>query len=214
MIVPPPGYVLKTDLFADFDQPDGLWRFFVSGNLLALIPLGCAAAVVWLPYQLYAAIGAPLQAIGNPQWPQWAYWVFGLAVILGSMIGHEALHGMALKLCGYRPKFGFAMGYLYASIQPGDFLTRRAYLVMILTPITVISLLGVVMLPFLPVALGQIVVMAVLLNAAASVGDLVVASRVRRWPRGTLFSDAGGIKVFVPQISTRPQSETSSWGAN
>jgi hypothetical protein len=49
------------------------------------------------------------------------------------------------------------------------------------------------------VSIGQIVLIAVLLNAA-SIGDLTVASGARRWPAETLFAaDQQGIQVFTRQ---------------
>jgi hypothetical protein len=200
-IIAPPGYRLQTDLFADWDDTDGsAWRFLVIANLYALLPLGGAVLVLWLPYQVYLALGAPLAVSPNPAWPDWGYWLCGLVTVTGSMLLHELLHAAALRLCGYHPRLGYHRGYLYATIQRGQYLTRRVYLTMILTPITAMTILGGLCLPFLPPRIGSILLITLLLNAAASIGDLAVAARVWRWPRGTLFAEFGGIKVFTPQI--------------
>jgi hypothetical protein len=198
-IICPPGYVLAGDLFGDWDEFGPAWRFLLYANLLALIPLGIAALLVWLPYQFYAALGAPLALLQSPDWPGWAYWVFGAVVIAASMLAHEGLHGVGLRLCGYRARFGFAGGYLYATAAPGQYLTRRAYLIMTLLPLTALTTTGIFALLALPAALGQIVLLALLLNAAASIGDLAVAGRTRRWPGEALFAAFGGIKVFLPE---------------
>ncbi|NWG16390.1 MAG: DUF3267 domain-containing protein [Chloroflexi bacterium] len=194
----PPGYGFAADLFGDLESASP-WRFLLLANLLALIPLGAAALLLWLPYQMYAALGAPLALFPAPDWPPWGFWLFGAGALAGSIAAHEGLHGAALLLMGRRPRFGYAAGYLYASVRPGQFLTRRAYLVMVLSPLAIISLVGGLTLPFLSASLGQIVVLALLLNAAASIGDLAVAQRLLRWPPDALFAEAGGIHVYTRQ---------------
>jgi hypothetical protein len=198
-IICPPGYVPAGDLFSDWDEFGPAWRFLLYANLLALIPLGVAALLVWLPYQFYAALGAPLALFHAPDWPNWGYWVFGGLIIAASMLAHEGLHGVGLWLCGYRARFGFSGGYLYATAAPGQYLTRRAYLIMTLLPLAALTVVGILALLALPAALGQILLLALLLNAAASIGDLAVAGRTRRWPSEALFAAFGGIKVFLPQ---------------
>lgn len=195
-ITPPPGYQLHGDLFGEFDMP--AWRFLILGNLLALVPLLALALILWLPYQLYLALGAPLAA-PDPGWPQAVTWGVGLAIIAGSVVGHELLHALALRLLGYHPRLSFAGGFLYAAIQPGEFLTRRHYLIMILTPLLTLTIGGGLLLPLLPPPVGQAVLIALLLNGAASIGDLLVAERARRQPKRALFaSDESGIKVYIP----------------
>jgi putative zincin peptidase len=196
----PPGYVCQGDLFADFaDLP--AWRWFWSGNLLALLPLGLCVLVLWLPYQFYAALGTPLAVVASPGWPQWGYWLFGIIAVIFSMALHECLHGLALAVLGYRPRLGFSGGYFFATVRPGQFLTRNRYLTMVLTPIIAMTLGGGALLLFLPASLGQIIVIVLLLNAAASVGDLAVADRTRRWPSNARFAEAGGIKIFLPNVT-------------
>jgi hypothetical protein len=50
----------------------------------------------------------------------------------------------------------------------------------------------------LPPALGQLLLIALLLNTAASTGDFMVAWRVYKAPPDALFSDDQGIQLFVP----------------
>ncbi len=197
----PPGYICQGDLFADLAETySSERRLLVAANLLALIPLGVAVVILWLPYQFYVALGAPLALFAAPDWPQWAYWLVGLSVAGASMLVHEGLHGLALVLQGHRPRFGYESGYPYAAIQPGEFITRRQYLVMALPPLTVMTVTGGLLLPFLPPAFGQMLLIVLLLNTAACLGDLAVADRVRRWPADTLFAaDDEGIKVYIQE---------------
>ncbi len=193
----PAGYRYAADLFGDLDaQP--AWRFLLTANLLALLPLGAAVGLLWLPYQLYVALGAPLALFAEPDWPGWARAAFALAALAGSVLAHEGLHGLALWAHGHTPRFGWASGYLYATIQAGDSLLRHEYLRMVLAPLVVMSLAGGGLLLGLPPGLGQTVALVLLLNAAASVGDLAVANRARRWPAEARFADAGTIRVYLP----------------
>ena len=72
---------------------------------------------------------------------------------------------------------------------------------MTLTPLIVMTLTGSLLLPFLPPVLGQIVLIAMLLNMAASLGDLMVALRVYKTPREAKFADDRGIQVYLPESS-------------
>jgi hypothetical protein len=207
--LPPAGYVCQGDLFADLeDAYSSRLRLIFVANLLALVPLGISVLLIWLPYQFYAALGTPLALLRDPDWPQWAFWALGLVTIGGSLLLHEGLHGLALILQGHRPKFGYESGYPYAAIQPGEFLTRRQYLAMALTPLTAMTLLGVVFLVLLPTNIGQIILITLLLNTAACIGDLAVADRARRWPTTALFAaNNEGIKVFtlIDEGNVKPQ---------
>ena len=195
----PAGYRLAADLFDDFDF-ESRWHWLVIGNLWALLPLGVAALVLWLPYQFYMVLGAPLTLFPDPGWNPL---LLGALVVPGSMLLHEALHALALRAQGYPATLSFVRGYFYATTD--GFLTRRAYLLMVLTPLSVMTLSGALLLLFLPVAIGQVVLIALLLNAAASIGDLAVAQRALRQPSSALFADRdGGIKIFLPEIDSDP----------
>ena len=189
----PCGYVNCGELFEDLEHLSG-WRWLLFANLLALIPLGAAILLLWLPYQFYAAAGAPF-ALSEPSWQPWVTGLIGILIIVGSVLLHEVLHGLALRLLGYHPRLLYSRGFLLASV-PG-FITRRDYLIMILTPVTIMSLGGALFLLWLPLSLGQWWIAALLLNAAASIGDLAVASRVFRFPPSALFADRDGIRVFL-----------------
>jgi hypothetical protein len=192
----PANYVLKGDLFDDLN-PMPAWYWLVAGNLLALVPLGAAIVLLWLPYQFYTALGAPLALFPEFALPTWGQWILGFIIVVASMLLHELLHGAALLMMGHGAHLSYDSGYLYATVNRGEFLTRRHYLMMVLTPVTVMTFGGGVLLLFLPVTLAQLVLIALLLNAAASVGDFFVAQRVWRCPADALFADEKGIKVYI-----------------
>jgi hypothetical protein len=200
----PPNYARHHDLFGDWEMP--AWRLLVYANLLALIPLAIAALCLWLPYQGYVAFGAPY-ALPNPDLPAFVIALMGIAIIALSVILHELLHGVALRLMGFRPRLSFASGYLYATMSDGQYLTRRQYVMMALTPLVVITGIGAGLLVIVPVALGQWLMIALLLNAAASIGDLVVTRRALAEPSYAYFAaDEEGIQVYLPAGKANPPS--------
>lgn len=204
----PPGYVHLRPLFSDWDSLDRYpqWLVLIWANLMALLPLSGGVLLLWLPYQLYSYNGSPFAI--------WSTWTLstggkiaaGGLIIFGSMLLHEWLHGLALRLCGHQPRYAFTKLFLFASIQKGNYLNRRIYLFMTLTPVLVMTLLGGGVLVILPPALGQLLLIALLLNTAASIGDFMVAWRVYKAPPDALFSEDHGIQLFVPASQTRPDT--------
>jgi hypothetical protein len=156
-------------------------------NLIALIPLGIGLIVLCLA--LFAA----------PPWSTAVLIGTGVAILFASILLHELLHGIVLQLSGHPPRFVFHFGGPHADIPEGHFLTRRQYLVMALTPFVAMTALGGFALLFLPPSLGKVLLAILLLNSAASVGDLYVAREVRLAPTTAVFSaEQEGIQVFVP----------------
>ncbi len=204
----PPGYKHHKHLFGDWEttQKFPFWLLIIWANFIALIPLGLGVLFLWLPYQLYRMVGSPFAFFPDMRFSLPVMIGSGIIIIGGSMFLHEWLHGTALTLLGYKPRYSFNKYYLLATIQDGTFLTRKHYLQMTLTPIIVMTLAGSLLLPFIPPVLGQIVLIAVLLNMAASLGDLMVALRVYKTPREAKFADDRGIQVFLPESSTPQKS--------
>lgn len=197
----PPHYILYGGLFDDLrDAPE--WRWLLWGNLFALVPLGAAILLIWLPYQFYMALGTPLALFSAPDWSPIVSGLYTLIVIGASMLLHEALHALALWAQGYGARLNYSTGYFYATTAPGEALTRRAYVVMALTPLIALTLIGALLLLILPAGLGQGVLLALLLNAAGSVGDLAVTQRALRCPPDARFVDERGIRVYVPSIAS------------
>ncbi len=175
---------------------------FLWANFVALVPLGGGVLLLWLPYQIYSFNGTPFALL--PTWTLPLGWqvVWGALIFIGSMLLHEWLHGLALQLFRHRPSYAFHKFYLVATIQKGSYLTRREYLFMTLTPVTVMTIVGGGILFILPPALSQLLLIALLLNTAASIGDFMVAWRVYKAPPAARFSDDHGIQLFVPASQT------------
>lgn len=196
----PPGYKYHQSLFEDFETRHNypFWVLLIWANFIALIPLGLGLIFLWLPYQFYRLLGTPFAML--PDLNLNVPWLIGLGIVIifGSMLLHEWLHGLALSALGYKPHYAFNKYYLLATIEAGTYLTRHHYLIMTLTPITVMTIGGALLLPFLPPVIGQIVLIALLLNLAASLGDMMVTQRVYKAPKAALFADDNGIQMFLP----------------
>lgn len=207
-----PNYRYQRPLFADWNMlaryPQ--WLLLIWANLIALLPLTGGVLLLWLPYQLYQHVGTPLAIWPTLSLPLVWRILSGGAIIIGSMLLHEWLHGLALQAFGHTPSYAFHKLYLVATIQEGSYLTRHHYLIMTLTPLVSMTFFGGGFLLILPPVFGQLLLIALLLNTAASIGDLMVAWRVYNTPKKALFSDDQGIQIFLPVTdrTSQPSSGT------
>lgn len=195
--IPPTGFIFHKKLFKRLDTP--FWKIFVIANFLALLPLLIGLLLLWTPYQLYLAAGAPWALFSSLTMPLWVSILLGLLIFLASMFLHEWLHGIAMSLMGRKPVYYFRSYVLYAGLQKGDYLTRRQYLTVTLMPLLSMSIGGFIFLLWLPPALGRLLLIALLLNTAASLGDLFVAYNVFKSPKKAIFNDDNGIQVYLPE---------------
>lgn len=171
---------------------------FLLANLIALLPLSIGILLLWVPYQIYLAMGAPLALVPDLQLTPLTLILSGILIFVASMLLHEWLHGLALQVMGHKPIYYFRIGVLFAGLPPGDYLPRAHYLIMTLTPLVLMSVGGFGILLLLPPVYGRLLLIALLLNTAASLGDLFVAVGVYRAPKTAVFTDDNGIQVFVP----------------
>lgn len=191
----PAGYAPPQSLFPEADGATLGLVFRL--NFLALLPLTVGILLLWLPYQLYRFNGGVWVHFAEPEWGLvWTIVIYGL-IFLGSMAIHELIHAAFIRLLGHRPILNVHWGFLTAGVPLGEFLQRNHYIVIALTPLVLMTIFGGLLLPFLPVALGQPLLIALLFNFPASIGDLLVARRLFRYPGSALFaSSSGGIFVY------------------
>jgi hypothetical protein len=198
---PPQGYVHLGHLLGHVEErweQMSAWRRLTWANLIALIPLAAGIPILWLPYQFYLAWGAPLAYDFDANWASGVIIAAGVVSLAISVVIHELIHGLVLIISGHTPRFLVHYGVPIADIPAGCYLTRKQYLLVALAPLAIMTPAGAVALLFLPPNLGQILLAILLLNMAASVGDLYVARYVRLAPSSALFANQQGIQVFVP----------------
>jgi hypothetical protein len=94
--------------------------------------------------------------------------IFLIVIFIPITFVHELLHGAVYKLFGGKIRFGFKGVYAYAQETSGIALHRTKFLLVLLAPVTIISLTSV----FIPEGIGGIVF---LLNLLGSTGDLLMA---------------------------------------
>jgi hypothetical protein len=108
------------------------------------------------------------------------------------IILHEAVHGIAFwYFTRRRPTFGFKGFYAYAASPKGVYLPRQEYIVVALAPLLLLSLLGVILIPLVPLNALPILVFFLIGNAAGAIGDVWVVGWLLREPPEILLQDRG-----------------------
>jgi hypothetical protein len=114
-----------------------------------------------------------------------------LAVTLGAGVVHELVHGLFFWIfTRERPAFGVKSLYFYAG-APGWYLTRTQHVVVGLSPLVVVTVVGLLAAWFVPPAVAAWLLMAIVANAGGAAGDLMAAVWLLRQPRETLIQDTG-----------------------
>lgn len=94
--------------------------------------------------------------------------IFLIIIFILITVVHELLHGICYRLFGGKVKFGFKGLYAYTQETSGIALYRTKFLLVLLAPVTIISMASVL----LPTSIGGIVF---LLNLLGSTGDLLMS---------------------------------------
>ena len=117
--------------------------------------------------------------------------LFTLLLTFVLMVVHELIHGLVITLFGTTPSYGaMMMGKLvpvFFCTAPGVTFTRRQFAVIALAPSVVITLLGVMLMAFVPRG-GWLVVPAAV-HLAGCIGDFGMTAIVARQPAGTIVED-------------------------
>ena len=103
---------------------------------------------------------------------------------------HEAVHGVAMKLCGTKKvKYGFTGIYAFASSD--DHYPRDAYIFIALAPVVLFSVIFAVLCSFTCGAWFWVVYILQIINISGAAGDLFVTVRFLFLPRDILVRDFG-----------------------
>jgi hypothetical protein len=123
-----------------------------------------------------------------------------LAVSTALMIVlHEGLHGLLFWIITREfPKLGFRGFYAYAS-APEWYIPKRAYYLVALTPVVLITVLGMAAVTIVHLNLIPGVLLLVSMNAAGATGDMLTAIWLIKKPPETLVFDYGdGVRIYGP----------------
>lgn len=183
------------------------------GLTVQMLALGTLGTLVWWTvfgglYRL--GTGQPVRLQFAPAAWGWLATPVDVLVVLflGTvvLVPHEWLHGLAIQYYGGEARYGvgvahFVLPYAYATTEH-EF-TRDQFVVVLLAPLVVLTLVGV---PVLLVFEWGWLVVPLTLNAAGAVGDLWMTLMVLGAPAHARIVDhEGGVRI-LGRASDRPRS--------
>jgi hypothetical protein len=150
---------------------------------------------VWLFSLIFASL-QPVNLFPNGLWSVITLfsirdWLFLLASVIFILVLHEVVHGICFWIfTKERPKFGLRGGYAFAS-APEWYLPKFQYGIVGLAPFFVISILGIILSPFIPAGLLPYLLVIISFNAAGALGDMIVVAWIIRQANTILVRDQG-----------------------
>nr|WP_282594730.1 DUF3267 domain-containing protein [Halomarina salina] len=136
-----------------------------------------------------------------------------VVAFVGTLVVHEAVHGVVARALGYRVTFGVAhLGTLLYAAYAGTFeqrVTRRDLALTAVAPLVVITLGCALALAVVPDWLVVPFVVALIVNTSGVAGDLYLLYYLLRVPRGSLFYDVSvdEMLVYEPASDRRPSAD-------
>ncbi len=127
-------------------------------------------------------------------------------LLIGSMIAyitfHELVHAVVFKYYALgKVKLGFHVIYASASV-PTDYFYKKEYMYIGLAPLVVFSILFTIPLFFTNNWWFLFFFVLLTIHISGCVGDIYVASKLRRYPSDTLINDQGISMTFYTSINT------------
>jgi hypothetical protein len=171
-------------------------RTIVWLNIVALLPMAAALFLMaaWLSVVLRLR-GSWIVSTGSGV-PIW----LALAALLLLMIPlHEGAHGLAIAWVGHKPRFGAKLSKMvvYATTDSGLF-RRNEFVLVALAPLVGLTLLGMLLVWFVPDWARYYVSLGVILNAGSAIGDLWMLLVVLRYPaRAIVRDEEDGIRIYA-----------------
>ena len=176
----------------DWKITQGSWRLTVV-NLIGLVAIVVFGILFFGWAALFRRLGVG-PAVGIN------YLLILLAAIVIMLVAHEMVHGLAMAAFGARPRFGVLWQAMMAyTTAPGYAFRRNEYVVVITSPLVVLSLLALMGVLLVDPPAAVLLAAAATLNAAGAVGDLWILSVVLRYPSPAYVVDErDGMRIFLP----------------
>jgi hypothetical protein len=169
------------------------------------------ALVAWLPV---SALFALVAAVSNGGRTEILFdgggFVLLAALIVGTLILHEAVHGAAVLGLGRRPTFGVGLlhGMPYLSTTANATFLRDEFIAIALAPLVAISAGGLALMLAVP-PWSPWLVPPLAINALGAIGDLHLTLVALRYPRPVLIRDERtGIRVLGRRADRRARPPT------
>jgi hypothetical protein len=120
-----------------------------------------------------------------------------LVAMVVTIVFHELVHGLLFWFFARRrPEFGIGPGYAFAAM-PDWYFPKQQYLVIGLGPLVGLTLLGMAIIVFAPLAWFGLVLIGMVTNAAGAIGDMYVCWRIAREAQDVWIKDIGdGFQVY------------------
>jgi hypothetical protein len=169
-------------------------------NVLSLVPLTISGLIVFGWLLVYSEeLGSPLVINALPDSiPTLA----GLAAVLIVLPLHEWIHGLFIARCGHKARYGVKLFVLFAT-SDGALFRRNEFIRIALAPLVVITVVGSLLMLFLPIGLAYWVGLAVVLNAGGAIGDLWMTTVALRYDPSALIRDEeDSMRIFAQATSS------------
>ena len=110
---------------------------------------------------------------------------------------HEGIHGLFFWIfTKEKPKFGFKLVYAFAG-APGWYIAKWPYLVIGISPFLIITIIGLIVLVFVPIEWIMPILLFITINAGGAAGDIYTVFWLLAKPKNILVHDSGErVKVF------------------
>lgn len=127
------------------------------------------------------------------------YWLRIASIVFGMVIYmflHEAVHGIAMKICGTKKvKYGFTGMYAFAGSD--DYYDKKSYIVIALAPIVVWGIILGIINCLVPESWFWVIYFIQIFNISGAAGDLYVTAKFSKLPKDILVHDCGvGMTVY------------------
>lgn len=178
-------------------------RLDLSTNKTVMLWLNIAGAALFFAF---GYLFLRLAVVLNPSGFSGNIFPGTLAVIIEILVAyvvvitlHEIVHGLFFWLITReRPKFGFKVIYAFAA-APDWYVPRNPYLVIGLAPLVLISLAGILAIPFVPASYMVVLLFALTINASGAVGDILTIAWVLTQPDDSMVRDEGdAFTIYKP----------------
>ncbi|OIB57279.1 hypothetical protein BBD46_15960 [Natrialba sp. SSL1] len=179
-------------------------------------------ALVYYGVHLHARFrGEQLAQVAIPVLPSGPllFWLAVAALVLGVVVVlHEACHGLFMAHYGSEPSFGVGLSYAlfpyaYAAVG-GERFTRNQLLAILVSPFALLTAGGLLLMAAMPDHfLAVLLVFALAVNGAGSVGDLWMAAVLVQYPSRVRVDampddDVQGFAIYDPESDRHTSDET------
>ncbi len=193
----PEGYTLlrEIDLHKDLAT-------LVKLNIWGMILLFPVSYVLYWLSKILRPQPTSITEIVSPQLSAMAYIAMIILAFILIMVIHELLHGIVFwRVTHQLPRFGFRGAYAFAA-APDWFIPRNVYFFIGAAPLVIISVVGVLLIPVIPIQFLGAWLFGVLMNAVGAVGDIYILFLLLRLPASILVRDQGDVISFYSEIAS------------